>query len=234
MNRRDVLSSLGDLFVLVGLFVLAVGLIIAGTHVIDWWRSDRTAFVLGPLPDSSVRELSLDEVERSLNQIVVPIVNQVTEDRHKQGSAVAIEPHYLLTVCHIGEGDVLAFVDGEPVGLRLIAARRSYDQCLFEAERPLPHVVPGVRSVSSLLPHERLYAFGYPSATPTLSIGKFSDVIIDEDGVHMIRTNARTSPGNSGGGLFDRFGNLIGIMRLYDEDKASFAVPVEDWWKSHN
>ena len=39
------------------------------------------------------------------------------------------------------------------------------------------------------------------------------------------------APGNSGGGLFDHFGNLIGIIRLRKGDKANFAVPVEDWWE---
>ncbi len=41
------------------------------------------------------------------------------------------------------------------------------------------------------------------------------------------------SPGSSGGGLFDVFGNLIGITTLYIAESGSlnFAIAVRDYWK---
>jgi serine protease Do len=99
------------------------------------------------------------------------------------------------------------------VRLQLVAALPSADRCVFRADHALPRVVPDVRSVSTLSMHERIYAFGFPAATPTLSAGRFTNVYIDDDGVRMIETNARADHGSSGGALFDRFGNLVGIVR---------------------
>ena len=45
----------------------------------------------------------------------------------------------------------------------------------------------------------------------------------------FIRTTAAISPGSSGGGLFDREGQLVGLTTLYIEGEQSlnFAMPVE-------
>jgi S1-C subfamily serine protease len=224
--RFQFFVSLGILFVCL-VISGAANLIYESFHRIGKFE---TAVLDGPLHSSS-RELSLEEIEHTLSNVVVLIKSQPAGKWYNQGSAVTIEPYRLLSVCHIGKDNMLALVQLTPVHLSLVAERSAYDQCLFEADRPMPHVVPGVRRVSSLVSHEPLYAFGYPSGTPTLSIGKFTDVVMDETGVRMIRTNALTAPGNSGGGLFDRFGNLIGIMRANDTGNASFAVPIETWWK---
>jgi S1-C subfamily serine protease len=201
--------------------------------IIDYWPySKATTFsVLGARPISSVRGLTLEEMERTVNDVVVLIVNQA-DDRDSQGSAVVVAPTLVLTTCHIGNEDVTAFVDGQAIGLRLVAAHRDSDRCIFKTDRPMPHVVPGVRLVSSLSSKEPVYAFGYPHYTPTLSAGVFTNVFIDENGARKIRTNARISPGNSGGGLFDRYGNLLGIMHSHAlGEVASFALVAEDWWE---
>jgi tetratricopeptide (TPR) repeat protein len=45
----------------------------------------------------------------------------------------------------------------------------------------------------------------------------------------MIQTSAAISPGSSGGGLFDRFGALVGITEysLRDSQNLNFAIPAE-------
>lgn len=194
---------------------------------ITWWHSN--ALLLGPRPRSTARELSLAEAEQTLGKIVVPIGGQ---PKSWAGSAVAVRPRRLLSVCHVGKDNLVTMVEGQVVRLRLLAERLSSDECLFATDRRLPRVVSGVRTVSSLITLEPVYAFGYPSGTPALSLGLFVDVIIDDTGRREIRSTAPVASGDSGGGLFDRFGNLIGIVRAHYGEKAALPCRSKTGGKS--
>jgi S1-C subfamily serine protease len=193
--------------------------------------------VLGPRPPPSLREPTFEELERLLSEVVVEVASRTADNRIRQGSAVVIGRTLLLTACHIQkkigeESAVVLIPDREPIPMHLAGAARDTDRCVFTTDRPMTRAIPGVRLISTLQSLEAIYAFGYPSDTPTLSAGVFRNVFIGEDGVRKIRTNARVAPGNSGGGLFDRYGNLIGIINSGNEDgRVSFALVVEDWWK---
>jgi S1-C subfamily serine protease len=51
---------------------------------------------------------------------------------------------------------------------------------------------------------------------------------VDEDGTQLLRTTARVAPANSGGALFDRFGNLVGVMEAVSKDgETSFALAAD-------
>jgi S1-C subfamily serine protease len=80
---------------------------------------------------------------------------------------------------------------------------------------------------------ERVYAIGAPEGLElTFSEGVVSS-LREAEGVHMIQTSAPTSPGSSGGGLFDAQANLIGIttFQLREGQSLNFALPGE-WVKS--
>ena len=49
----------------------------------------------------------------------------------------------------------------------------------------------------------------------------------------FIQTTAPISPGSSGGGLFDGFGNLIGVTTLQAKkgQALNFAIAAEDFWR---
>jgi S1-C subfamily serine protease len=65
---------------------------------------------------------------------------------------------------------------------------------------------------------------------PSFSPGAFVDLDYF-DGVRFIRTTARCDHGCSGGALFDRFGNLIGILHAITNDHTvTYALIVDDWW----
>ena len=57
-------------------------------------------------------------------------------------------------------------------------------------------------------------------------------VTIDDETMNLLQTNAEISPGNSGGGLFDGNGELIGIVNAKSSKTSSeglgFAIPVND------
>lgn len=58
------------------------------------------------------------------------------------------------------------------------------------------------------------------------------EVTIDNETMNLLQTNAEISPGNSGGGLFNGAGELIGIVNAKSSTEASeglgFAIPIND------
>jgi tetratricopeptide (TPR) repeat protein len=86
---------------------------------------------------------------------------------------------------------------------------------------------------SDIATGERVYAIGAPEGLElTFSEGVVSS-LRETEGVHIIQTSAPTSPGSSGGGLFDAQANLIGIttFQLREGQSLNFALPGE-WVKS--
>lgn len=57
-------------------------------------------------------------------------------------------------------------------------------------------------------------------------------VTIDNESMNLLQTNAEISPGNSGGGLFDGNGELIGIVNAKNASETAeglgFAIPIND------
>lgn len=118
------------------------------------------------------------------------------------------------------------------------------DFCLLKV-RGLDDVVDStikIRPSITLNIGEEVYAIGNPDgATRSLSVGVISQLRLRQEGRRpvklerrLIQTDAAVSPGSSGGGLFDRDGNLIGITTEGDPHKyeriqnLNYAIPA-DW-----
>ncbi|MBR2811541.1 MAG: PDZ domain-containing protein, partial [Solobacterium sp.] len=53
------------------------------------------------------------------------------------------------------------------------------------------------------------------------------EVVIDNEAMELIQTNAAINNGNSGGGMFDGNGNLIGIVNAKDSGTTSSGAVIE-------
>ena len=151
-----------------------------------------------------------------------------------QGSGVALATDFLVTNCHVVQnGSSFRIRRGEEKWTaRLIQAVADHDLCGIRPDgfQLLP---VSVRGSSTLKTGESVYAIGAPEGLElTFSEGVVSS-LRETDGVHIIQTSAPTSPGSSGGGLFDAQGNLIGIttFQLREGQSLNFALPGE-WVKS--
>jgi Tfp pilus assembly protein PilF len=146
------------------------------------------------------------------------------------GSGVAIAPNLLITNCHVVQNGSSLRISraSEKWAARLVEALPSRDLCgLRPARLDLEPVT--VRSSSTLETGESVYAIGAPEGLElTFSQGVIS-ALRATDGVHMVQTSAPTSPGSSGGGLFDGEGNLVGIttFQLKEGQSLNFAMPGE-------
>ena len=66
--------------------------------------------------------------------------------------------------------------------------------------------------------------------------GLSRDVTIDGTEMNLIQTNAAVNPGNSGGGLFNLYGELVGIVNAKSSTTSSgtsvegigFAIPIDN------
>jgi len=71
-----------------------------------------------------------------------------------------------------------------------------------------------------------VYALGYPlNANYSVTSGIVSANLYEEvSGIHMVQTDAALNPGNSGGALISREGNLIGINTSRKEETSSGRI----------
>jgi S1-C subfamily serine protease len=166
------------------------------------------------------------------------------EDKHSgQGSGVAVSANTVLTNCHVAQkGAVLVLVNKQMLtNGKLMKANSSKDACVLRVKDNLIPV-PTLREYSSLEIGETVYSLGSPYG----HLNTFAEGIIsglrpcsvsslfpkDKD-TKCIQTSAPISPGSSGGGLFDKAGNLIGINTFMhrDSQNLNFAVDVGEYWK---
>lgn len=151
--------------------------------------------------------------------------------KDKQGSAVAIAPHVMVTNCHVISG-------GESVRIkyrgRIVDATRLHsdeerDLCTLEAKNlgALPAKIGKVARVSI---GDRVYAIGNPSGLElTFTDGLVSGFREHRSG-RVIQTSAAISAGSSGGGLFNAAGELVGVTTsgVRGGQLLGFAMPA-DW-----
>jgi Trypsin-like peptidase domain len=151
------------------------------------------------------------------------------------GSAVAVSEHFLLTNCHVvADRPVIRIMrDEKPMVATLVAGDLKADRCILKSEGAPLAPVAGVRPFKDLAVGERVFAIGTPIGFDrTLTQGLISG-LRNFDGRNLVQTDAPLSPGNSGGGLFDESGNLIGITTLASRagiQNLNFAVAASDYW----
>ncbi len=178
------------------------------------------------------------KVERSV--FVVYAARSLADTRARDvvsGSAVAVSQHFLLTNCHVvNDRPVIRLVRGEDsISATLVAGDIKADRCILKSESDTLTPISGIRSYQDIAVGERVFAIGAPVRLDrTLTEGIVSG-LRNFDGRNLVQTDAPISPGNSGGGLFDESGNLIGITTLGSNkpgfQNLNFAVAASDYWQ---
>jgi len=154
------------------------------------------------------------------------------------GSAVAVGDHLLVTNCHIvNDRPVIRIMREEMEAVAmLVASDAQADRCLLQSEGQALAPVAGIRLFKDLTVGERVYAIGTPRGLDrTLTQGIVSG-LRKINGRNLVQTDAPISHGNSGGGLFDESGNLVGITTLTlavqpGYQNLNFAVAASDYWE---
>lgn len=148
--------------------------------------------------------------------------------RVHQGSGVVIAPGLVATNAHVTEASRGLTVHQGPFAWPVSRVRvdRSRDLCLL--------TVPGLTAPAVVLapepvePGQEVRAVGYPGGRgPVVSTGRLRGIWYDGDS-RLLQSDASTLPGNSGGGLFDVEGRLLGLTTLTftPSPRLNFSIPV--------
>jgi serine protease Do len=140
-----------------------------------------------------------------------------------------------LTNYHVVDGQRFVFVEQGDKFLRatVVAGDKEGDRCVLAVEGEVLERVAGLRSFDELHVGEQVYTIGSPSGLEsTLGQGIVSG-LRKIAGRHLVQTTAPISPGSSGGGLFDSYGNLVGITSflLKNSEDLNFAIAAEDYFR---
>lgn len=156
------------------------------------------------------------------------------------GSGVIIqEDGYIVTNCHVVEGasDItVRLKNGESYPAKLIGSDSQTDLAVIKIEADGLKVSP-MGSSSSLQVGEEAIAIGNPlgelGGTVTNGIVSALDreITVGNETMTLLQTNAAISPGNSGGGLYNNKGELIGIVVAKasgsNAEGLGFAIPID-------
>lgn len=214
----------------------------SGSGTVLYQSVDRTSTSTGDAVG-----MSISDVVSTVASSVVEITTEqlVTDNYFSQriqsgaGSGVIIsEDGYIITNNHVISGAsniVVTLHDKTKYDATLVGTDPSTDIAVLKIDAT--GLSPAVMGDSSQLAvGETAIAIGNPlgSLGGTVTNGIISaldrDITVEGQTMRLLQTNAAISPGNSGGGLFNAQGELIGIVNAKsgatDSEGLGFAIPI--------
>lgn len=154
------------------------------------------------------------------------------------GSGVVNSMQTLVTNAHVVAGANKATVRRGPARFEAHVAHVDHETDIALLWAKTGGAWPTARLGTSTKPKvgESVFAVGSPLGMDnTLSTGIVSG-LRDRESVELIQTTASISPGSSGGGLFNEYGELIGIttFKLHGGENLNFAVSTDYVRHLHN
>jgi S1-C subfamily serine protease len=176
-------------------------------------------------PPPATSELVYQAVAPSLVLIETHVSGAARPQDEGMGSGVVVDLQGdILTSLHVVAGasriDV-TFADGTTSAAQIVAQRPENDIAVIRAVQPPPRIIPAILgNPGSVRPGSEAYAVGNPfGLTGSVSAGVVSGldrtVTLPESGQELhglIQIDAAVNPGNSGGPLLNRDGQVIGIV----------------------
>ncbi|MBR4164420.1 MAG: trypsin-like peptidase domain-containing protein [Solobacterium sp.] len=152
------------------------------------------------------------------------------------GSGVIISSDgYIVTNNHVVEGvDTITVTtyDGKEYPATLVGTDAKTDVAVIKVDAE--NLVPATIGDSSKIQvGDTALVIGNPLGTlgGTVTNGIISatsrEIVINNESMDLIQTNAAINSGNSGGGMFDGNGNLIGIVNAKDSGTTSSGTLIE-------
>ena len=200
------------------------------------------------LAKSTGSVLSIEEiVAKNENSVVAIETESVATDSWlrqyvTQGAGSGViysEDGYIITNNHVIDGAnsiKVTLYNGKTYDAALVATDAQTDVAVIKInETGLTPVTMG--SMNQVSVGSLAVAIGNPLGTlsGTATDGIISalerEITIDGKAMSLIQTSASINPGNSGGGLFDQYGDLIGLVVAKssgsDVEGLGFAIPVD-------
>lgn len=199
----------------------------------------------GRLTPAEVYEQNVGAVCGINTQVSTNVFGQISSSAVSGSGFVLTEDGYVVTNAHVIENASAIKVtlqSGETYDAKLVGSYAANDVALLKIEASgLQHVTVG--KSSDLVVGELVAAIGNPlgELTNSMTVGYVSalDREINTDGtpINMLQTDAAINSGNSGGPLFDMYGNVVAITSAKYSGRTSsgayiegicFCIPIDD------
>jgi S1-C subfamily serine protease len=145
------------------------------------------------------------------------LFTQVCESGPSSGSGVVVSANRVLTASHVVDRctAIEAVFEGKRYPAQLLAKDTKNDLGVLQVQ-----AMPATRSAvmrNKAVIGETIMAAGYPlsgilSSDLTVTTGNVNSLAGLADNQNQLQISAQVSPGNSGGGLIDKSGNLVGLV----------------------
>ena len=204
---------------------------------------DRSDATFSPYGSAGEDAYSISSVARMVGNAVV-VIKASSGYSTSAGSGVIIsEKGYILTCNHVIDGaiKITVTVNGcaNPYSATTVGTDASTDLAVLKIEpqesEPLTAATHGISD--NLVVGERVVAIGNPlgtlggTVTDGIISAKARKIQTDNGTMTLLQTNAAINSGNSGGGLFNLKGELIGIVNAkYAKsgvEGLAFAIPID-------
>lgn len=191
--------------------------------------------------------LTTSEVAAKASPSVVEIVTEVTSTQYGMfggtytsqaaGSGVIISKDgYIITNNHVVEDAnsiTVTTYDNKQYNATLVGTDEASDIAVIKIEADEELSAATIGDSSKLQAGDTAVVIGNPLGTlgGTVTDGIISspsrEMVINNQSMELIQTNAEINSGNSGGGMFDGNGNLVGIVNAKDSGTTSSGTVIE-------
>ena len=171
-------------------------------------------------------------VEEMVDHVMPAIV--LIEATGGRGSGFFVARDTLITNVHVVENDgyvTLRRSDGSMMNARVESKAPAFDIAILKVAQPSPSqaVIP-MSSARSLRPGQEIIVIGSALGTLQNSVSRgIVSGLRSAGGATLVQTDAAVNPGNSGGPMLDRNGNVIGIttMGYRNAEGLNFGVAID-------
>ncbi|WP_026361850.1 serine protease [Methylotenera sp. 1P/1] len=175
------------------------------------------------------------ELLHQLNAQVLRVQVALANGSYGLGSGVVVAKDEIVTNCHVvaNAASISVVSNGASFNVSAIKPDWRHDICILKAEG-LDAPVARIGSSEALKYEQPVFTIGYPGflPIPTSTFGVVKG-LYPMDGSVVVRATSSFNMGASGGGVFDREGNLVGVITLKSPGHNSYYynMPVE-WVKA--
>lgn len=118
--------------------------------------------------------------------------------------------------------------DGSMVEATRVTAAQEQDYAIIKVDKKF-EFVPPLANFIEVQPYQEAYFMGRGLDVPTLSLHHgWISAKTQKDGVDVLQIDGPVNQGNSGGGVFDREGRLVGIIT---QTEAKFDSDLQLLWQ---
>ena len=169
-----------------------------------------------------------DMVDRAMPSIVL------VEATSGRGSAFFVRHDTLITNVHVVQNDgyvTLRRMDGSSLNARVHSRAPAFDIAVLKVATPSPsQAFLTMGSAQSLKPGQEVVVIGSALGTLQNSVSRgIVSGLRQSGGVTLVQSDAAANPGNSGGPMLDRHGQVVGILTAgyRGQQGLNFAVSID-------